>query len=347
MKKLIVSIAIALASGAVFTGCQNMSASQSMSSDQNMRTTQSAPKAQVSNSRSQPVRSDSSMVPPEARVGECYARVMLPPVYRTITEQVVDREASQRIEITPAEFEQVTQRVMVKEASENWEIVPATYKTVTERVMVSPASERLIKVPAEYRTVSESMLVRPAYTEWKKGADPLQELNGATGEIMCLVTVPAEYKTVEKQVLVSAATTRIEKIPATYETVSKEVIATPPTTRKTVVPAVYDTVSVTKLKTAEQKRVVPIPAQFHTVEKTVISEQSRTGWQRILCETNVTPAVIADLQQRLVAAGHTISSVDGILNAETFSAITAYQQANQLSTGGLTYELFEEIGVNI
>ena len=55
-----------------------------------------------------------------------------------VTEEVVKRDASERMEIIPAKYEWVRERVLVKEASERLEIVPATYEKVEERVMVTP-----------------------------------------------------------------------------------------------------------------------------------------------------------------------------------------------------------------
>jgi len=129
-------------------------------------------------------KSDSNMMaanpgdlfPPNARPGECYARILLPEKYTSAEE-----------------------RVLVKEASE----------TVSERVMVRAASKKIVKVPATFRTVSERVLDKPAYTVWKKGSPSnfgsganvvSQSVNG-TGEVMCLVEVPASYKTISKQVV--------------------------------------------------------------------------------------------------------------------------------------------------
>ena len=234
---------------------------------------------------------------------------------------------------------------MVKEASERLEVIPAVYRTETEQVLVRPASTKRISVQPVYRTVSETVMVKPAHTEWKKGKDPLQKVEGATGEIMCLVNVPAEYEAVEKQVLVEPAKTVEETIPADYRTVEKEVLVSGPRTEKVVIPAEYGTVTRTRVKTPEQKRVTPIPAVYRTITKTVIKEPSRTGWKRILCETNVTPSVIADLQTRLTEAGHDAGPVNGMMNSKTLDALTAYQQAHSLATGGLTYETVEALGL--
>lgn len=172
--------------------------------------------------------SDEPLLPVQAKAGECYARVFVPPSYRTKSEQLLKAEASERVEIIPAKYGMVEERVLVKEASERLEVIPATYRTVEERVLVSEESERIETVPAVYATETERVLVKPAYTTWKKGRGPIEKIDEATGEIMCLVTVPAEYKTVTKRVLKTPATTRTVKIPAQYKTSGSSTSRRPP-----------------------------------------------------------------------------------------------------------------------
>ena len=69
---------------------------------------------------------ESDLFPPNAKPGECYARVFILPKYKTYTETAVMREASERVEIIPARYEWVTERILVKEASERLEVIPAT-----------------------------------------------------------------------------------------------------------------------------------------------------------------------------------------------------------------------------
>lgn len=158
-------------------------------------------------------------LPPNAKPGECYARVLIPEQYRNSTERVLVREASERIETVPAVYRTVQERVMVKEASERLETVPAVYETVTERVMV-----------------------KPAYTTWKKGEGAITKVDNTTGEIMCLIEVPAEYKTVTKRVLKTPATTRKISIPAEYQTVSVRKLVEPAKERRVNIPEEYETV---------------------------------------------------------------------------------------------------------
>lgn len=49
------------------------------------------------------------LLPPNAKPGECYARIFVPPTYRPETEQVLKRDASERVEIIPARYENVTE----------------------------------------------------------------------------------------------------------------------------------------------------------------------------------------------------------------------------------------------
>ncbi len=224
------------------------------------------------------------LLPPNAKPGECYARMWAPPQYRTATE-----------------------RVMVKAESEQVRIIPARYETVSERVLVKEASSRLEVVPAQYGTETERVLVKAAYTTWKKGTGPIQKVNEATGEIMCLVEVPAEYKTITKQVVKTPATTREAAIPAEYQTV---------TVRKMVEPA-------REVRTT-------VPAEYSTITKTELVSDGKLEWREILCETNMTQGRVRDIQLALRQAGYDPGGTDGVIGTGTMRAVNAYQRAKGL-----------------
>lgn len=339
--------------------------------DQQLQTVQ----ASLEEANSQAVVApQSDLLPPDAKPGECYARVWIEPQYKTVTDTLLLKEASSYIEVIPAQYETVTEEVLVSEASSYLEAVPATYSTMSEEklveeggvdwriknsvnaaladqalldkasaygidldgtqpgtcyhehqtpaqfetvteevllkeaydvvepkaaeyrwvekeVLVSEASSKIENVPAVYETVTEEVIDVPAHTVWKKGTGPIQKIDEATGEIMCLVEVPATYKTVSKQVLVSPATTREVEIPAVYKTVKvRELVADASEIRSTV-PAVYDTVNITK-KVAEADFV------WHEVHDMSMSKESRTGKMICLVEKparyeTVTTTVVA------------------------------------------------------
>jgi hypothetical protein len=285
------------------------------------------------------------LLPPKASPGECYARVFVPPTYRTTTEEVLKRGPSERVEIVPAKYEWVEEKILVREASERLEVIPAQYDWVEEKTLAKQASTRMEEIPAKYDWVEEKVLVKPAHTIWKKGRGPIERIDNATGEIMCLVEVPATYRTVKKKVMSNPPGTLEVAVPAEYQTLKKKVMVKPATTRKIEIPAEYKTVKVRKLVSPPQERRITIPAEYQTVSKTEQATDGRMEWRRILCETNVTPQIVSSIQTALLKAGHNPGPVDGILGPQTHGAIAAYQKEKGLVTGGLTYRTMESLGI--
>jgi hypothetical protein len=238
---------------------------------------------------------------PNARPGECYAKVLLPAQYKTDTVRILKREASEKIEV-----------------------IPPRYEAGEERVLVKPASQKLQVVPAQYGWAEEKVLVKPAHTVWKKGRGPVERIDNATGEIMCLVEVPAEYKTVKKRVL-----------------------KTPETTRTVEIPAEYRTIKVRKLVEPARENRIQIPAQYETVTQRAQVSEERLEWRPVLCQTNTTPELIASLQRALAEAGHSPGPIDGRLGPQTLSAVQAFQRKKGLARGGVTLATLDALGVRI
>lgn len=234
-------------------------------------------------------------VPPNAEPGKCYAKCVIPDQYKTVTEQVLVKEAATRRSVVPAAFETVTERVLVQEEGTKLIPVPAVYETATERVLVKEAGTKLIEVPAVYETVTERVIDRPerieknivppvyetvterikiadATTRWEKGKKDPNCLSADPDDcrVMCLVEVPAQYRTVSKQVIKTPASVKEVTIPATYKTITRKVIKTPATTRTVEIPAEYKTVTKRVLKTPATTRKEAIPAKYKTITKTIL-----------------------------------------------------------------------------
>ena len=287
------------------------------------------------------VSAEVSLIPPDAKAGECYAKVVVPAKYKSVDERVLVQEASEKITISPAKYEWVeekveispaskklvtvpatykkeTETIEVKPATRSWhtslkrhsapvskeilvaaklkgvdlenatpgscykeyytpetyktvteevvvqketskqKIIPAVYETVEKTIEVKPASKKTITVPATYEFKTEKLLVEKEKTVWKKGANPAQKLDGATGEIMCLVKVPAVYKTIKKKVVKTAATTKVIEIPAVTKTIK---------VKKLVTPAKVETITIPEVK--------------KTIEKKVLDGQSEFTWRKV------------------------------------------------------------------
>lgn len=286
------------------------------------------------------------LLPPNAKPGECYARVSIPPSYETKEEQVVKREASEKVSVVPAKFETVKEKVLIKEASKKLEIIPPVYETVDEKVMVKAATKKLVEVPAEYETVNEQVLEKAAYTTWKKGSGPVQKVDDSTGDIMCLVEVPATYKTVTKRVLKKPAATQEVEIPAEYITVKKQVVKAPASTRETEIPAEYKLVDVVKVVEPAKEVRTQIPAEFETVSKQIKVSDGRVEWRSILCETNMTKDTILSIQQALKDAGFDPGEMDGRVGKGLIVALNNYQRSKGLPVDQfLNLDTLKSLGV--
>ena len=439
---------------------------------------------------------NSSLTPPEAKAGECYARVMSPAKYETLSEKVLIKEAREEISIVPAAYEMVekeieviaaskklihvpetykdvVEMIEVKPASRIWKsslkkkalpvnkvlldmlknhgvdldkaaantcykefFKPASYKTITEEILVQnernetqvisanfetkeekvelvPASKKVIQVDAEYKYVEEKVLIEEAKSIWKKGKNPTQKLSGATGEIMCLVNVPAKYKTIKKLVIKSPAKTEIQEIPAQVETlevqklvtgptlkhtpvpavlmtlekkvldtqasfmwanaeigaeapwkatgnkiclvetpavtqeITKKVLDTPAIVKEEVIPATFEIVKIQKLVSEAKETRTPIEAEYKMIDKRKKVADSRLGWERILCQTNMTKDVIKKIQNALNEKSYNTGKPDGLMGRGTRNAIERYQKDNTLATGGITYETLGSLNIEL
>ena len=321
---------------------QKLDASQQSASSASM-TTASIDSQQQKNSSGATVGND--LLPPNAKAGQCFARVYTPPTYRTETETVMKAEAYDVVKIIPAVYGDEQKTVLTQEATEVLEVIPAVYGWKEEQVLVSPEITELRKVPAVYGVEEQKLLIKPAHSIWKKGSGPITKIDQSTGEIMCLVEVPAVYETVKKRVLVSPETTKQVVVKeAVYKTVKTRVVKEPARTVTKVIPAVYDTVNVKKLVKDSSTTSTNIPAAYKTVKTTVKVDDGFLEWAPILCETNVTGDIIRQLQQALNDKGYKAGPVDGIYGWQTTHAVRKYQSDNKMAGNGqLTIALVDAL----
>lgn len=289
--------------------------------------------------------SSDSLFPPNAELGKCYAKVLVPAEFKTLTEEILKREAGERVEIIPAVYEWIEKKVVVKEPSEKIEIIPAVFKTIEEKIEVVPASFKLQATKPVYETVEVKVIDKPARTAWKKGNGLLDKLDYATGDIMCLIKIPATYKTIKKQVLKTPATVQKIEIPAKFKTIKKRVIDKPAEVRKIAIPAEYKTIKIKTLVTPAKEVRTPIKEERQVVSKLVKVNDEQMSWQPVLCNTNMTKDVVQKIQQALADMGYDPGPIDGALGGGTMKALDKFQRKNNLATGGLTYEALNALNI--
>ena len=130
-----------------------------------------------------------SDIPPSAKPGECYAKVLFPARYETHTDRIQISEEQRVLDrIIPARYQTTTERIKIKEARQYWkaghgpitkkdqvtgEILclveePAEYKTIEKRVLVTPEKPEFKTVPAKYETITRKNTIESERWEWRR-----------------------------------------------------------------------------------------------------------------------------------------------------------------------------------
>jgi peptidoglycan hydrolase-like protein with peptidoglycan-binding domain len=136
-------------------------------------------------------------------------------------------------------------------------------------------------------------------------------------------------------------------VAAQYNTVSSRVIDREASLREETVPAVYKTVTRQVVDVAASTREIDVPAQYQNLSSSMKVSEASEQWRSILCETNATPSKIVEIQQALSKAGYNPGPMDGVIRAQTMSAVNGYQTAKGLPVDAyLNLETVKSLGVS-
>ncbi len=237
---------------------------------------------------------------PNAKAGECYAKVVLPAQFQTKTENVIVREASEKITIVPAKYKWVKEKVLVKEASTKVLPVPAIYGKAIEKVEVSPARQFWATGSTSGATPASASLLAAAT---QSGID---FKTAAPGQCFFESYVPAKYETKVEKILISQASQSVSVTPAKYGMVTEKVLVKDASKKVVEIPTVYETIKEKVLvepaktmwkkghglaervdnTTGEIMCLVEVPAKYKTVTKRIIKSAATTKIVEIPAEYN-------------------------------------------------------------
>jgi len=237
------------------------------------------------------VNAEISMTPPDAKPGECYARVML-----------------------PAEYEIAEEKEIIKDPSETIAVVPAEFEETEIEVEVAPESKKLAPVAAQYRDEVVTVEVKPAIRAWRtdlgKKSLPVSpsilsavktsgvDLDSAQpGDCFKEYFTPRTFKIVKEDMLVRNEYNETKVVPAQFETIEKTVVVVPAT-----------------------KKIIPVPAVYEEVEEQILVEPAKTVWKKgenpaqkvsgatgeIMCLVNV-PARYDTIKKRILKTPATVT----------------------------------------
>lgn len=340
---LMFTFGVSTASGALFDASKgSFTNGKSKSSTTNSDNSSS----KTSNSKSSSNKSSgSSLIPPNAKAGECYAKVLIPATYKTEESKEILNASVNKIEVTKPEFKTVEKKMIDKAASFKYEFKPATYKCMKNTILIEPEKTTLKVIPATYKEIEKKVLISKAREYWKKGNGPITKIDHHTGDIMCLIKVPAKYKIVKSKVIDKPTRTEKVVVPAVTKSIKVKTIKTEASYEKIAIPATYKTITIQELvKKAEVIKTKTEPT-YHTISKTTLETPEELKWERILCQTNTSGDIMKSIQNQLISKNYDPGLVDGIYGVETQAALTKFQKDNKLATGALTIESLDALGV--
>lgn len=227
---------------------------------------------------------------PDAKPGECFAKVITPAQFSVRTEEIVVQEASERIETVDAVYETVEETVVIKESAQ---LLKASATSFADDVQeVETRARELVWTTKSGR---QTLPASPDAVEHiaRSGVDTNKVKPGS-----CFVEyfTEAQYKTEVERVLIKEATQSITILPAEFETVEERIEVKEASTEVVDVPAVYRTETESVLvepsrsvwqsdcgllenvddTTGEVMCLVEVPARYETLTKTVLDSPATT-----------------------------------------------------------------------
>lgn len=290
--------------------------------------------------------------PPNARPGECFGKVILPPVYGTSHQRVLQHPAWTETRRSRAVVERSRRLVLVRPARVERVRVPALYRTETSWIE-RPGAREWVHEPARYEIVREKVMLEPGHAEWRRQSAPLaygenrygQTLVEPTGEVVCRVWVPARYGFTERKVQVSPGRSYAVEGAPRHQRVVRKVLVRPAGWSERRVPALYRTQVVERVVRAGKPVVIQHPAVYGQAETQKLLREEGPGWAKVLCGGAINPAFMARVQEALIDRGFDPGPPDGVGRPQTYGALRQFQRQRGLAQGQLTEESARALGV--
>jgi len=233
-------------------------------------------------------RIDATDTLPDAKPGECYAKVIIPAKYEVSTETVLVKPVSEKVTVAPAVFEATEKSIVEKDAYTKINVIPTKFREEVEKVEVAKASTVWVTSLGEKGIPASPALLAGAKTNGVNLA------GAAVGACYKEYYSPAKYEETTKEVLVKEESEEIKVAPAQFEETEEIVVVKQASKKKVYVPAQYETIEerievepaksvwkkgdgpITKIDntTGEIMCLIQVPAVYKTVTKTVLKTPS-------------------------------------------------------------------------
>lgn len=226
-------------------------------------------------------------LPKNPEPGKCYVMCKTPEVWKNENITIEVEPAYKRIVTHPAEYRTVTEKVLIKEASEKLEIVPAIWETKSINYTAKEDANRLSVVSAKFISDSQTVETKASSASWQmSGRKPgCESSNPNDCRYWCFKPVPAKYITIPLTKLESNASVTNNRVAGYQKTYSRRVKVKGETTRSITIPAVYGSITKTILVKDAWKEEITVASKYKTYTKEVlVSKGGLSSWQEVECE---------------------------------------------------------------
>jgi len=269
---------------------------------------------------------------PDAKAGECYAKVLVPPSYKTETVESLVSEAAENILVVPAKFSDDTERVVTKEASTVITAIAPEYEKAEKTIVVVKGSKDWVRGGLESNMIAST----GDLAEIESAGHKLGEAKPG----ICFYEhyKPATINKKEENVLISEATETLEVIPASFRPGTKEIMVSPKSDKYVSTPVSYKTV---------QAKVLVEPAKSVWKKGKGLVEKVDHVTGEIMCRVDI-PAVYKEFSKKIVQkpAAATLVPVPETMKSFDVSLLDkdAQEVRNPVAATYETVETFETVG---
>jgi len=287
-------------------------------------------------------------MPPQAKPGQCFARVLVEATYRSETVPVVIRDAHDRVQVSEPVFKSEIKSFPISDAYKDYVVTPPTFRTEQQKIVVRPAHERLRASPAVIGTRPVTVVIREPRLVWRPGSkgSEVRRIDAATGEVFCLVEEPAKTAVVQREVQISPAQISRERIPAVEEIIERRFLVTPATVREVLVRAEAKDLKIQTLVEPAREIRTKVEARAGSLQRQVEVTAERYEWVPVVCvDTPEGKHSIQAVQRALAARNYYSGPIDGLIGPKTKQALAAFQRATGLpGQGSLTVATARALG---
>ena len=250
-------------------------------------------------SHEKPNRIDATHTLPDAKPGECYAKVIVPAKYEVKTEQVLVKPESEKVEVKPATFDVAEKPILKKEGFTKIKVIPTKFRQEIEEVEISPAATNWVTALGRKGIPASPALLAAA----KTNGVAIENTN--VNECFKEYFIAAKFEQTQKEVLVKEESEEIKIAAAQFEEVEEIVTIKQASKKKIYKPAEYEIIEekieiepakavwkkgegpISKIdnSTGEIMCLIQVPAKYKIVKKTVLKSEPAVDLVEVPAET--------------------------------------------------------------